>query len=130
MMLFDIRPIINRKTVASEFRRGIVTRLGPAVNEKMIFDTQYSRVIDPSLVEHHVPAHADVPQTDLLWLKNPGPLTPLEGMSVSEVNLVGAPAAVADTVNNATNERTGKMQLTRVVELLEPVKPLSAVLFK
>ena len=70
-----------------------------------VFDERSGRFVNASTAEYHVPVHADLPDIDVLWTDIPDPYTPLGLHGVGEIGIVGAAAAVANAVYNATGVR-------------------------
>lgn len=109
---FDTGRILNPKTAASQFRGGIIMGIGLALTEETLFDERTGRIMNPSLVEYHVPVHLDVPTIDIVWTDIPDPHSPLGVRGIGEIGITGAGAAVANAVYNATGVRVRSLPIT------------------
>ena len=109
---FDCGRILNAKTAASQFRGGIIMGLGLALMEETQFDERNGRVMNPSLVEYHVPVHLDVPDIDVIWTDIADPHTPMGAHGIGEIGITGTGAAVANAVFNATGKRVRDLPIT------------------
>lgn len=109
---FDCGRIINAKTAASQFRGGIIMGLGLALMEETQFDERSGRIMNPNLSDYHVPAHADVPEIDVIWTDLPDPHTPMGAHGIGEIGITGVGAAVANAVYNATGKRVRDLPIT------------------
>ena len=77
-----------------------------------VVDERSGRFVNASAGEYHVPVHADLPDIDVLWTDIPDPYTPLGLHGVGEIGIVGAAAAVANAVYNATGKRVRTLPIT------------------
>jgi xanthine dehydrogenase YagR molybdenum-binding subunit len=59
-----------------------------------------------------VPAHADIPDIDVIWTDIPDPHTPMGARGVGEIGITGTAAAVANAVFNATGVRVRDLPIT------------------
>ncbi|MCE0766874.1 xanthine dehydrogenase family protein molybdopterin-binding subunit [Pseudonocardia kujensis] len=109
---FDCGRIINARTAASQLRGGIVMGLGLALMEETQVDGRSGRIMNPSLADYHVPAHADVPDIEVMWTDIPDPHTPLGAHGVGEIGITGTAAAVANAVYNAIGVRVRDPPIT------------------
>jgi xanthine dehydrogenase YagR molybdenum-binding subunit len=109
---FDCGRIINAKTAASQLRGGIIMGLGLALTEETLFDERNGRIMNPSLAEYHILAHADVPAIDVIWTDTADPHAPMGARGVGEIGITGAAAAVANAVYNATGTRVRDLPIT------------------
>ena len=77
-----------------------------------VFDERSGRFVNASAAEYQVPVHADLPDIDVLWTDIPDPYTPLGLHGVGGIGIVGAAAAVANAVYNATGKRVRTLPIT------------------
>jgi xanthine dehydrogenase YagR molybdenum-binding subunit len=110
--VFDCGRILNPKTAASQVRGGIIMGLGLALMEETLFDERNGRIMNPSLSEYHIPAHADVPEIDIAWTDVPDPQAPMGAHGVGEIGITGTAAAIANAVYNATGKRVRQTPIT------------------
>ncbi len=109
---FDCGRVINAKTAASQLRGGIIMGLGLALMEETLIDERSGRIVNPSLAEYHVPAHADVPEIDVMWTDIPDPHAPMGAHGIGEIGITGVAAAVANAIYNATGTRVRDLPIT------------------
>jgi xanthine dehydrogenase YagR molybdenum-binding subunit len=108
----DCGRIINAKTARSQFRGGVIMGIGLALMEETQLDSRNARVITRSLSDYHIPAHADIPDIDVIWTDIPDPHTPMGARGVGEIGITGTAAAVANAVFNATGVRVRDLPIT------------------
>ncbi len=60
--------ILNQKTARSQALGGMIFGIGAALMEAAEVDTRYGHFVNHDLAEYHVPAHADVPAIDAVFL--------------------------------------------------------------
>ena len=76
-------------------------------------DTRTGHFVNHDLAEYHVPAHADVPAIDAVFLPElDDKANPLKSKGLGEVSICGAGAALANAVYNATGLRIRDYPLT------------------
>jgi xanthine dehydrogenase YagR molybdenum-binding subunit len=110
--VFDVGTVINAKTASSQLRGGIVMGIGMALTEHTLVDPRTGRIMNPSLAEYHIPAHADIPPIDVHYLDEPDPTMPLGLLGAGEVGITGAAAAIANAVHHATGRRVRDLPIT------------------
>jgi xanthine dehydrogenase YagR molybdenum-binding subunit len=108
----DCGRIVNAKTARSQFRGGVIMGIGLALMEETQFDERNGRVVNCNLSDYHVPAHADIPDIDVIWTDIPDPHTPMGARGVGEIGITGTAAAVANSVFNATGVRVRDLPIT------------------
>jgi xanthine dehydrogenase YagR molybdenum-binding subunit len=109
---YDCGRILNPKNAASQFRGGIIMGLGLALMEETHFDERNGRIMNPSLVDYHVPVHMDIPDIDVVWIEVPDPHAPMGARGIGEIGITGVGAAVANAVYNATGKRVRDLPIT------------------
>lgn len=80
--------------------------------EETQFDEGTGRIVNASLWDYHVAAHADVPPIDVMWTDIPDPRTPLSARGLGEIGITGTAAAIANAVFNATGRRVRELPIT------------------
>lgn len=105
--------ILNQKTARSQALGGMIFGIGAALMEAAETDTRTGHFVNHDLAEYHVPAHADVPAIDAVFLPElDDKANPLKSKGLGEVSICGAGAALANAVYNATGLRIRDYPLT------------------
>jgi xanthine dehydrogenase YagR molybdenum-binding subunit len=81
--------ILNAKTARSQFRGGMIMRLGLALTGETMLDPRAGRIMNPSLAGYHVTGHLDVPEIDVIWTGIPDPHTPMGAHGIGEIGITG-----------------------------------------
>jgi xanthine dehydrogenase YagR molybdenum-binding subunit len=103
---FEAGRILNQQTARSQCIGGIVFGIGTALTEELVHDDRDGRIVNHDLAEYHVPAHADVPAMDIVFLDERDPhANPLHAKGIGELGIGGAGAAVVNAIYNATGVR-------------------------
>lgn len=109
----DAGTIVNEKTARSQVIGGIVMGIGQALLEDLRLDTATGRFTNANLGDYLVPVNADIPPMDIHFLDYPDTLlSPLGARGIGEFGIVGAAAAIANAVHNATGQRVRDLPLT------------------
>jgi len=86
---------------------------GMALMEGTVADETTGRIVNPNPAEYHAAVHADTPEFDIDFINEPDPHMPdLGARGIGEIGIVGAPAAVANAVFNATGKRVRDLPIT------------------
>ncbi len=109
---YDCGRIMNAKTACSQIVGGIIMGIGMALLEESVVDERTGRLMNPTLGEYHVPVNADIPPIKVYFLDQPDPLMPMGVKPVGEIGIVGAAAAVANAVFQATGIRVRHLPIT------------------
>lgn len=105
--------ILNRKTARSQLIGGMIMGLGAGLSEEGLLDTRDGSFVNRDLAEYHVPVNADIPQIDAIFIEEQeDKANPLGIKGLGEVGIVGAGAAVANAVFNATGARVREFPVT------------------
>ena len=105
--------ILNMKTATSQATGGMIWGVGSALHEEAVVDPRYGCFVNHDLAEYHVPAHADIPAIEAVFLEEVDDKTnPLKIKGVGELGICGAGAAIANAVYNATGVRIRDYPLT------------------
>ena len=111
--VFNCGRIINPKLARSQFTGAIIFGIGMALMEQNILDNRNGKWMHDNLAEYHVPTNADVPRIEVSWLDVPDEIVnPLGAKGVGEIGIVGAAAAIANAVFNATGRRIRDLPIT------------------
>ncbi len=105
--------ILNPKTARSQVIGGAVWGIGMALHEEAQEDHVLGRRMNHNLAEYHIPACADVPDIDVLFVEEHDPRTsPLGVKGLGEIGICGAPPAIANAVWHATGRRVRDLPMT------------------
>ena len=105
--------ILNPKTARSQILGGVVMGIGMALHEESLMDPKLGRFKNHNYAEHHVPAHADIPDIEVIFVDEPDPeVTPLGVKGLGEIGIVGTAAAVANAIYHATRKRVRSLPIT------------------
>ncbi|MDF2605684.1 xanthine dehydrogenase family protein molybdopterin-binding subunit [Sphingomonas sp.] len=111
--VFAAGRILNPRTATSQAIGGIVFGIGAALTEELVHDARTGKVVNRDLGEYHVPAHADIPAIDVLFLDERDSIAnPLLLKGVGELGTCGSGAAVANAIYNATGVRVREFPVT------------------
>ena len=109
---YDCGRIMNPQTARSQIIGGITMGIGMALMEETVYDESTGRLMNPTLAEYHVPVNADIHAQEVYFLDEPDPLMPMGTKPVGEIGIVGAAAAVANAVFQATGIRVRQLPIT------------------
>jgi xanthine dehydrogenase YagR molybdenum-binding subunit len=105
--------IFNEKTARSQCLGGVTMGIGAALTEEVALDPRFGAYVNHDLAEYHVPAHADVPAIDIVFLpERDDKASPLKAKGLGELGICGVGAAVANAVYNACGVRIRDYPLT------------------
>jgi len=105
--------IINPKTARSQILGGVVMGIGMALHEEAMTDHRLGKIMNHSLAEYHVPAHADIADIEVIFVdETDEKVSPLGVKGLGEIGIVGTAAAVANAIFNATGRRVRDFPIT------------------
>jgi xanthine dehydrogenase YagR molybdenum-binding subunit len=105
--------IINPKTARSQIIGGVVFGIGMALHEETLTDHRLGRIMNRNLAEYHVPANADIPDIDVIFVEeHDDKVNPLGVKGLGEIGVVGTAAAVANAIFHATGKRVRDLPIT------------------
>jgi xanthine dehydrogenase YagR molybdenum-binding subunit len=105
--------ILNAKTARSQLIGGMIMGIGSGIMEESIVDKRDGSFVNHDLAEYHVPVHADIPEIDAIMLdEREDKANPIGIKGLGEVGIVGAGAAIANAVFNATGIRVRSFPIT------------------
>ena len=111
--VFAAGRILNEKTARSQALGGMIWGVGAALHEDTVVDKRFGEFVNHDLAEYHVPAHADIPAIEVVFLPEvDDKANPLKIKGVGELGICGAGAAVANAVYNACGVRVREYPLT------------------
>jgi len=98
--LDDCGRVINPFIVEGQVRGGVVQGVGGALLEHLVYD-ENGQLVTGTLMDYLVPLATDVPDIEVLHMETPSRTNPNGTKGVGEAGTSGAPAAVANAVNDA-----------------------------
>jgi xanthine dehydrogenase YagR molybdenum-binding subunit len=111
--VMDCGRVVNLKTGRSQILGGIVMGIGMALEEETVYDPATGLPATRNLADYHVPVHADINSIDVHFVGEPDyAFNPIGARGMGEIGIVGAPAAVANAVFNATGKRVRDLPIT------------------
>ena len=111
--VFACGRIINPKTARSQFIGGMTMGLGMALLEETVLDPRLGGYVTDDLASYHVPVNADVREMDVSWIEEEDfRVSPMGSKGIGEIGIVGAAAALANAVFNATGIRIRDLPIT------------------
>jgi carbon-monoxide dehydrogenase large subunit len=96
----DAGPLINPLIVEGQIVGGVAQGIGGALFEELAYDEQ-ANFITQTLMDYCIPSAAQIPPVKIAHLHTPSPLNPLGVKGLGEGGAVGAPAAIANAVEDA-----------------------------
>lgn len=111
--VFSAGRIVNARTARSQFIGGMTMGISMALHEQGVLDERTGHVINHDLAQYHVPCHADIADVEAHWLPEPDPHANAMGAKgIGEIGIVGAAAAVANAVYDATGVRVRDLPIS------------------
>ncbi len=96
----DCGRVINPLVVEGQIRGGVAQGLGGALLEEMVYDAQ-GQLVTGTLMDYLLPTAMEVPSVTTVRLEYPSPRNPLGIKGLGEGGAIGAPAAIANAVEDA-----------------------------
>jgi xanthine dehydrogenase YagR molybdenum-binding subunit len=111
--VFSVGRVINPRTARSQLIGGMTMGLSMALHEQSVLDPRFGHVVNHDFAEYHIATSADVCDLDAVWLEEADPRsTPMGSRGIGEIGIVGAAAAVANAVYDATGVRVRDLPVT------------------
>ncbi len=111
--VFEAGRILNAKLARSQAIGGMIWGIGYALMEDAVLDQRHGQFVNHDLGEYHIPAHADVPPLDVLFVELiDRHANPIGVKGLGELSISGAGAAVTNAIYNACGVRVREFPLT------------------
>jgi xanthine dehydrogenase YagR molybdenum-binding subunit len=76
--------------------------VGAAFTKQLVVDKRHGFFVNYDLAGYEVPAHADIPHQDVIFLDETDPISsPMKAKGIGELGLCGVAASLANAVYNA-----------------------------
>jgi xanthine dehydrogenase YagR molybdenum-binding subunit len=108
----DAGRVLNHKLARSQIIGGAVMGIGMTMLEEVVFDPATGRIANATFGDYLIPANADVPDVDVVFVGTPDPVRPLGIKGMGEISAVGVSAAIANAVYHATGRRIRSLPIT------------------
>jgi CO/xanthine dehydrogenase Mo-binding subunit len=108
----DAGRILNEKLARSQMIGGAVMGIGMTMLEETVFDPATGRIANATFGDYLIPANADVPDLDVVFVGTPDTVRPLGIKGIGEIAIVGVSAAIANAVYHATGRRIRSLPIT------------------
>src|ERR1700737_3963255 len=113
----DAGRVLNEKLARRQIMGGAVMGIGMTMLEEIVFDPDTGRIANATFGDYLIPANADVPDIDVVFVGTPDTGRPPGIKGLGEVSGVGLAAAIANGVYHATGRRIRSLPIT-VAQLL------------
>ncbi len=100
----DAGVVVNPMQCRGQVEGGVAQAIGAALYERLVIDAD-GRVANPTFRFYHIPAFADVPQTEVHFATTVDRIGPLGAKSMSESPYNPIAAALANAIRDATGLR-------------------------
>ncbi|MEU6716452.1 xanthine dehydrogenase family protein molybdopterin-binding subunit [Nonomuraea sp. NPDC046802] len=109
----DAGAILNAKTARNQITGGVLFGLAAAMSEEGRVEGATGRISNANLADYLMPVNADTVEIDVHFLDYPDTrLSPTGARGIGELGTVGAAAAFANAVYNATGKRVRTLPIT------------------
>ena len=108
----DAGRILNEKLARSQMIGGAVMAIGMTMLEETVFDPGTGRIVNATFGDYLIPANADVPEIDVVFVGTPDTVMPMGIKGIGEIGVVGVSAAIANAVHHATGRRIRSLPIT------------------
>jgi len=108
----DAGRILNEKLARSQMIGGAVMGIGMTMLEETVFDHETGRIANATFGDYLIPANADVPDLDVVFVGTPDTVRPIGIKGIGEIAIVGVSAAIANAVYHATGRRIRSLPIT------------------
>lgn len=111
LVVQDVGRAINPAAIEGQIRGAVAQGVGWALLERMAYD-ESGRLQSATLMDYALPAVEQVPAVDVVLVEVPSELGPFGAKGVGEPPVVGAAAAIANAVADATGQRFTELPIT------------------
>lgn len=112
-VVVDGGKIVNEKPAANQVSGAAVGGIGMALMEEQLLDIASGSLIGNDLAGYHFAVNADAPVVEVAFINKPDPnINPSGAKGLGEVGIIGAAAAIANAIYNATGKRLRDLPIT------------------
>jgi carbon-monoxide dehydrogenase large subunit len=104
----DCGTVINPQLVDDQIRGGVVQGIGPALFEQCVYDEQ-GQMLNATMADYLTPMAAEMPDIEIAHVETPTAESTLGAKGAGEAGTAGAPAAVANAINDAIAPLSAKV---------------------
>lgn len=105
--------VVSEKAAANQMSGAVTGGIGMALMEEMQLDTKLGGQIGNDLAGYHFAVNADTPIIEVHFINKPDfNINPTGAKGLGEVGIIGAAAAIANAIYNATGKRIRNLPIT------------------
>ena len=108
----DVGTPLNPMAVEGQMEGGAVQGIGRATTEEVVIDTESGQIMNPSFTTYLMPLAADMPTVENVLVQVDTDEGPFGARAVAEPPGFGAPAAIANAIEDAVGVRIQDLPLT------------------
>ncbi|MGH7277734.1 MAG: molybdopterin cofactor-binding domain-containing protein, partial [Candidatus Rokuibacteriota bacterium] len=112
LVVQDVGRALNPAAIDGQIRGAVAQGIGWALLERMAYD-EHGRLQSATLMDYALPQVDQVPAMETVLVEVPAEAGPFGAKGVGEPPVVGAPAAVANAVADATGTRFTELPIRR-----------------
>jgi xanthine dehydrogenase YagR molybdenum-binding subunit len=101
----DCGRVLSPTTAASQVSGGVIWAIGGALREISEVDPRFGGFLNADLADYVIPVNADIGDIEVEFIDEPDPKLASGVKGLGEVAMVGAAAAIANAIFNATGRR-------------------------
>ncbi|MBI4316868.1 MAG: xanthine dehydrogenase family protein molybdopterin-binding subunit [Chloroflexi bacterium] len=106
----DVGFALNPLSAAGQVEGSVVHGLGYALTEELVVEG--GQVVNPSLVDYHLPVACSAPAVEAILVEQPSPAGPFGARGVGEASIAPVPAAIANAIRDAVGVRIWDLPIT------------------
>jgi CO/xanthine dehydrogenase Mo-binding subunit/aerobic-type carbon monoxide dehydrogenase small subunit (CoxS/CutS family) len=108
---FDAGKIINPMQARGQVEGGVAQGIGTTLFERMVIDDA-GRVANPTFRNYRIPAFADIPRTEVLFVETHDQYGPMGAKPIGEAPIIPVAPAMANALVDATGVRIHSLPLS------------------
>jgi CO/xanthine dehydrogenase Mo-binding subunit len=108
---FDAGKIINPMQARGQVEGGVAQGIGTTLFERMVIDDG-GRVVNPTFRNYRIPAFADIPRSEVLFVETHDRYGPMGAKPIGEAPIIPVAPAMANALADATGVRFHSLPLS------------------